>query len=269
MIPIVQPASSSNVVGAQRFVALPADFAIHFTDAVADTSLRLTFGSREIPTNFYVENVLTGARADFMIVEDVDSLRNGRYDDGDRIILVMGETPGTAPEFSGGRWLSSWSIRLAPPDPEIDTGIPYRPPAAGSVLHFGTEKPFQTGDRVSFTLSAPGYDEEAAKGLLDDVIVVPNPYVATSSFEPANTYRAGRGERRIYFMNLPAECTIRIYTITGQLVQTLHHASSIDDGQEPWDLVTKDGMNAAFGVYVYHVDAPGIGEHVGRFAVIK
>jgi hypothetical protein len=70
-------------------------------------------------------------------------------------------------------------------------------------------------------------------------------------------------------MNLPATCTIRIYTVTGQLVQTLSHDTSIDDGQEPWDLVTKDGMNAAYGIYIFHVDAPGIGEHVGRFAVIK
>ncbi len=269
VIPMVQPASASSVVGEQRFVPLPDDFAIHFTESVADTSLRLTFGSREIPTNFYVERLSSGERIDFMIVEDVDSLRNEQYDDGDLIVLVMGETPDTDPEFTGGLWRGSWSIRLAPPDPEIDVDTPYRAPAAGSSLHFATEKPFQTGDRVSFSLSAPGYDNEEAKNDLDDIFVVPNPYVASSTFEPPNTYRAGRGERRIYFTNLPSECTIRIYTITGQLVQTLHHDSSIDDGQEPWDLVTKDGMNAAYGVYIFHVDAPGVGEHVGRFAVIK
>ena len=31
----------------------------------------------------------------------------------------------------------------------------------------------------------------------------------------------------------------------------------------------RDGMNVAYGVYLFHVDAPGVGEHVGRFAVIK
>ena len=25
----------------------------------------------------------------------------------------------------------------------------------------------------------------------------------------------------------------------------------------------------AYGIYLYHVDAPGVGQHVGRFAVIK
>src|SRR5690606_27429878 len=72
--PVVLPASTSGTVGS-RFVALPADFAVHFTDAVADTSLRLTFGTREIPVPFYVENTTTGARADFIVIEDVDSLR--------------------------------------------------------------------------------------------------------------------------------------------------------------------------------------------------
>jgi hypothetical protein len=52
-------------------------------------------------------------------------------------------------------------------------------------------------------------------------------------------------------------------------VQTIQHQSGIDDGQEPWNLVSRDGMDIAFGVYVYHVDAPGIGTHVSRFAVVK
>jgi hypothetical protein len=36
-----------------------------------------------------------------------------------------------------------------------------------------------------------------------------------------------------------------------------------------WDLVSKDGMDIAYGIYVFHVDAPGIGEKIGKFAVIK
>jgi hypothetical protein len=34
-------------------------------------------------------------------------------------------------------------------------------------------------------------------------------------------------------------------------------------------LVSKDGMNIAYGVYVYHIDAPEIGTQIGKFAVIK
>jgi hypothetical protein len=28
-------------------------------------------------------------------------------------------------------------------------------------------------------------------------------------------------------------------------------------------------MDAAYGVYIYHVDAPNVGEHIGKFALIK
>ncbi|MDX1740211.1 MAG: hypothetical protein R3178_02920, partial [Rhodothermales bacterium] len=266
--PSVRPASISLAVSS-RFVPLPADFEIHFTDSPADTSLRLALGMREIPAPFYVENLTTGKRQDFVILEDDDDLRDSEYDHGELIILVSGETPDAEPELAGGRWRSHWAIRLVAPDPQLEPDVPVVPPPAGSSLRFRVSKPFQTGDRVAFKTTPPSFEAEQASAGLDDIFVVPNPYVATSVFEPPNTFRTGRGERRIYFMQLPPECTIRIYTITGQLVQTLHHSSSIDDGQLAWDLVSKDGMNIAYGVYIFHVEAPGIGETIGRFAVIK
>ena len=101
-----------------------------------------------------------------------------------------------------------------------------------------------------------------------NIAVVPNPYVGAASWEPFTT-TAGRGERRIYFIHLPRECTIRIYTISGHLVQTLYHNSTIDDGQEPWDLLSRDGANIAYGVYAYHVEAPGLGSRIDKFAIMK
>jgi hypothetical protein len=103
---------------------------------------------------------------------------------------------------------------------------------------------------------------------LDKIAVVPNPYVGAASWEPA-TAITGRGERLVYFIHLPNKCTIRIYTISGNLVKTLYRDAPVTDGQEPWDLTTKDGMSLAFGVYIFHVDAPGIGTKIGKFAIIK
>jgi hypothetical protein len=266
--PSVRPASIAPAVSS-RFEPLPADFEIHFTDAPADTSLRLALGMREIPAPFYIENLTSGKRQDFLILEDDDDLRDSEYDHGELIILVSGETPDVEPELAGGRWRSHWAIRLVAPDPQLEPDVPVVPPPVGSSLRFRVSKPFQSGDRVTFKTTPPSFEAEQASLGLDNIFVVPNPYVATSVFEPPNTFRTGRGERRIYFMHLPPECTIRIYTITGQLVQTLHHSSSIDDGQLAWDLISKDGMNIAYGVYIFHVEAPGIGETIGRFAVIK
>lgn len=266
--PLVEPASNNSLF-VSRYVSYPADFEIHFTSEVSDTSIRVAFGMKKIPTNFYIENTVTGNREHFSIIEDVDGLNNGVYDHGELIVIIMGNEPGLEPQFSGGNWRSSWAIRFIPPDPVLQPDLIPQAPEAGSSFVFATSKPFQNSDEFRFTVKGGALDKELAKDRLKDIIVVPNPYVASSDFEPANTYRAGRGDRRIYFMNLPAKCTIRIYTITGQLVQTLYHDSSIDDGQEEWNLVTKDGMNLSYGVYLFHVEADGIGETTGRFAVIK
>jgi hypothetical protein len=266
--PTVRPSSTiSTVTG--RYIAVPADYEVHFTEGFADTSLVLAFGMRAIPAPFYIENLTDGTRAKFIILEDDDDLRNGEYDHGDVIIVAHGIEPDLEPERPQGRWRTSWAIRLSAPDPVLEPDVPVIPPAPGTSLRFRVTKPFQNGDQVTFSTVAASYESAKAASELEDIIVVPNPYVATSAFEPPNVYRTGRGERRIFFMNLPHKCTIRIYTITGVLVQTLVHDSGTDDGQEAWDLVTRDGMNAAFGVYIYHVDAPGIGEHIGRFALIK
>ena len=52
-------------------------------------------------------------------------------------------------------------------------------------------------------------------------------------------------------------------------MKTLEHQSDVDYSQKHWDLTTKDNFPLAFGVYLYHVNAPGVGEKIGRFAVIK
>jgi hypothetical protein len=43
----------------------------------------------------------------------------------------------------------------------------------------------------------------------------------------------------------------------------------MSNGVEKWDLMTKDNMDVAYGVYVYHVDAPGLGQIVGRLMLVK
>ena len=101
--------------------------------------------------------------------------------------------------------------------------------------------------------------------------MVPNPYFAASTFEQKNTFSSGRGPREIQFRNLPAECTIRIYNIAGELVRKIHHdhSGNMEDGSESWDLLSKDNLSVSYGMYIFHVDAPELGEHVGKFAIIK
>jgi len=129
--------------------------------------------------------------------------------------------------------------------------------------------PFNNEVKYRFAVKGQSVDNNIAKESLDRIKVVPNPYVVTALWEPHNPYTSGRGPRLLQFINLPAKCTIRIYTVDGTLVQTLFHDTNIRDGSESWDLMTKDNMDVAYGVYIYHVDAPGIGEHIGRMLIIK
>jgi hypothetical protein len=56
--------------------------------------------------------------------------------------------------------------------------------------------------------------------------------------------------------------------VAGELVQTLNHDGS-DEGFVAWDLRTKDNLDLAPGLYIYHVDAGRLGTSIGKMAVIK
>ena len=146
--------------------------------------------------------------------------------------------------------------------------IEQKAPQTGDVYSIVTNKPYRNGEFYEFVTKAQGFDKSKAKSDLNDIAVVPNPYAGAASWEAFST-SVGRGERKIYFTNLPNRCTIRIYTLSGKLVDTIDHSSTVSDGQVSWNLVSSDGMDIAYGIYVFHVDAPGIGEKIGRFAVIK
>jgi len=180
-------------------------------------------------------------------------------------LFVFGDSLGKKATSTSNRYVS-WSVTLIK-----DTTIAedqQRAPQYGDVFKVVNKKPFRKGEFYEFTLKGQGFDKSKAEKDLNNVAVVPNPYVGAASWEPSTT-EVGRGERRIYFMHLPSQCTINIYTISGKLVDTIEHSSSISDGQESWDLVSRDGMDIAFGVYVYHIDAPNVGQKIGKFAVIK
>jgi hypothetical protein len=142
-------------------------------------------------------------------------------------------------------------------------------PGEGDIYSITTTRPFND-DTFTFVTQASKINERIGKIDLDQISVVPNPYVVTNALEQLDRQNPrDRGPRRVYFNHLPAECTIRIYTITGELVNTLFHQSTIDDGIEYWDLTTSDNFPVAFGVYLFHVDAGALGEKISRFAIIK
>ena len=248
----------SSLLG--RHVNYPADFEITFYDHVVDTSQALLFGQKAIPVNFNIYNLTENRTMEFLIA---DKDRNNEFSAGDHITLIVGSRLGEPLAEPKSQFKTAWAIYYLP-------GIENQSaPQPGDVYRFRTTKPFRNGETARFTVTGAQVNAQQAGGDLDKITVVPNPYRVAASWESRSPFQFGRGERRIYFNNLPEKCTIRIYTVRGYLVDTIEHDSIAENGSEAWNLLTKDGMNIAYGVYVFHVDAPSVGTYIGKFAVIK
>ncbi len=125
---------------------------------------------------------------------------------------------------------------------------------------------FQYVVPLSDTQEAEGYDEE-------EVYVVPNP--ATSETMAPWRLLPNMDDPtgiKVEFRNLPAcFCSVRIYTVAGDLVEVLRHDGGSGHGTLMWDLVSRNGQNVASGVYLFVVDPDGNGfsKTVGKFVVIR
>ncbi len=243
-----------------RGIPWPNDYQIEFFDAIQDTgfiSAPAQFYVK-MPVNFKITNLFTGLKSRFA-VRDLDN--SGTLTIGDEIQIL---------EFVGtqtvGNSRIAWKISYnGPLNPNATPVIP----GAGDKFKIRISKPFYEGDYFSYSIKPSSTDANKANQELSKVSVVPNPYLGAATWERINLNSTGRGERKISFINLPAKCEVRIYTMAGALVKTLYKDTSPMDGSLTWNLVTEDGMDIAYGVYIYHVKAEGIGEHIGKFAVIK
>jgi len=113
----------------------------------------------------------------------------------------------------------------------------------------------------NFVTVAPG-NKPSDAGSLDRVKVVPNPYIVRSNFTETEWNKI------IRFTNLPSECTITIYTISGEKVFAIKH----DDegyGDAEWDLRTINNQEVAPGLYLYTVVTSSGEKHIGKFAIVR
>ena len=111
----------------------------------------------------------------------------------------------------------------------------------------------------------PHTGSRAASGA---VWVVPNPYRANSSWE-RQPVAGDAFTRHIDFMGLPkAKARIRIYTLAGDLVQTIDHDGSNGDGETPWNLISRNGQDVESGVYLFTIDSP-LGHQIGKFVLMR
>lgn len=143
-------------------------------------------------------------------------------------------------------------------------------------LHFKYFSPFTSESKFAFTprRSVQGMDiitqGRSIREQMDQIRVVPNPYIFFSSYEAASD------QRRLLFTNLPPDGVLRIYTVSGQFVQELDWQPSdlTGNGDLFWNLRTREGNDLGAGLYVFVIRArdPATGQDVkkmGKFVVIR
>ena len=76
---------------------------------------------------------------------------------------------------------------------------------------------------------------------------------------------------RIHFTNLPQKCTIRIFSIDGDLIREIYHDFPPDYPEsmhDEWDLITRNTQAVASGIYYYSVESE-FGNQIGKLVIIK
>ena len=111
-------------------------------------------------------------------------------------------------------------------------------------------------------------DQAGLDRALEMINVVPNPYYGFSSYEDSEF------ETNVKITNLPAKATVTIYSLDGKFIRKYERDEAPTmlrgDGRPvgtrqvspalEWDLKNFRGIQISGGIYLIHVEAPGLGE---------
>ena len=256
---------------------LPWDYHIIFSSdpSVYTSTTSIKTGIRDavddrIPTNeillgqsfgFYVKNE-TLLKPDGshvlmdMVVHDVN--KNGVFDKSEDKIIVGGMR-------NDGKWAGTAFVI----DFNLASTATY--PKSDDIFRVKFSRPFWKDDYLTFTINSyDGINADSLSKTMDNIRVVPNPYVATNVMEPAVSNQFLNQRRSLMFTNVPAQALIKIFTISGVLVDEIVINNSPEKGVVHWDMLTREGLEIAAGMYLFHIEALATGDQkIGKFAVIK
>jgi hypothetical protein len=180
----------------------------------------------------------------------------GLYVNGERYLFLTDQLPPDGTEWTlrtyTGTVLSDGSDTADPSN--------YRLTPGGNVDEL-IRPPLIPGLRFTAEIDEAGQQMVGAFDL-SEVHAVPDPYLATSRYDRAPT------TKKFMFVNLPPRATLRIYTLTGILVDIVEHDDPSGGGRAEWDLRNRNNQFVGSGVYFFHVVTPDQEEHVGKFTVV-
>jgi hypothetical protein len=227
---------------------------------------------------------------------DFEGYRVYAGEDRDDLRLVAQFDLTAFPHDTTGFNTSLAAVRLA--TPEVIDGVTYHykyslPSLKNGFKYFASVTAYDLGTtEIEALESGRGQNEvmvvpapragERSQG----VVVFPNPYRVEARWDHGEGVR----DHYLWFANLPSECTIRIYTLAGDLVYEADFNGATYNGSNArgiynpandlpatlsgaafgWDLVTRRGQAAATGLYMWSVeDKSGGKAQVGKVLIVK
>jgi len=180
----------------------------------------------------------------------------GLYINGERYIFRL--TGGTPPTTG-----TTWTLRTYAGTVRSSTATLGSFTPSGYTYAATDRPPIIPGLDVRFVVSQATELAPLTNAMMDRIHTVPDPYYVTNSLEiTPNT-------KILKFVNLPNQAVIRIYSVSGVLVQVLTHNDQTNGGEATWNLRNRNNQFVASGVYFYHVEAADGKTKVGRFTVVN
>ena len=157
--------------------------------------------------------------------------------------------------------------------------VPYY--CAVTSFDFGSPKvglpSLETTPGNNTVIEYPQYDAKQVENDNLDVYIYPNPYRIDQSYRDDGF--EGRGildrpddrVRAIHFANLPHRCTIRIYSLDGDMIKEINHDVPQGDprsAHDSWDLITRNTQAVVSGLYYWVVESDDRTQ-IGNVVIIK
>lgn len=266
-----------------RMVAIPSDKKVTiYWDASIETEIDPVSGEVDFEGyRVYRARVTNRAGApsfkeSFILLGEFDLVDNIGYDTGLDLVrlpqdtVINGDT--CSYRFASDNLLNGWQYAFAVS--AFDTGDPVN-----------NLESLESSVLLNYIRVFPGSTPQADL----PVGVFPNPYRTDAIWDGRKQDGIRERERMIHFFNLPQRCTIRIYNVAGEVVESIEHNAATYDGSDitwyqsyapeerllpggihSWDLVTRHDQALATGLYLFTVeDHDSGGVQRGKFMVVK
>jgi hypothetical protein len=126
--------------------------------------------------------------------------------------------------------------KFSPADADIDDDTAQE----AAQNHFNPMYTFDTS-----SIASRSEDGETLESVLDDIGIVPNPYYAYSDYEETKL------DNIVKIINLPYDCDISIYNLSGTLIRQYQKADPVTFLD--WDLKNQVNIPIASGIYLIHI----------------